>query len=66
MTIAFEKNDTSYLKLDGASLPETIRTKPTTRTNLACFTSDKVSKHDHKPLKVLQALTQCTRKVFPC
>ncbi len=43
MTIAFEQNksDTSYFKLDDA-LPETIRTKPTTMANLACFTSDKV------------------------
>ncbi len=30
-------------------LPEAIRTKPTTRTNLACFTSDKVSKHNVCP-----------------
>ncbi len=32
-TFKQNKYDTSYLKLDDA-LPETIRTKPTTRTNV--------------------------------
>ncbi len=50
MTTAFKQNkqDTSYLKLDGA-LPETIRTTPTTGVYLACFTGDKVSKHNICP-----------------
>ncbi len=36
------------LKLDDA-VPETITTIPTTRANLVCFTSDKVSKHNVCP-----------------
>ncbi len=45
MTTAFEQNesDTSYWML--LSLRQSQQ-KPTTRTNLACFTSDKVSKLD--------------------
>ncbi len=40
MTIAFEQNesDPSYFKVD-AALPETIRTKPTTRTKSVNITS---------------------------
>ncbi len=47
MTVTFKQNswDASYLKLDDA-LPEKIRTKPTSRATLACFTRDKVSQHD--------------------
>ncbi len=42
------KQDPSSLKLDDA-FPETIRTKPTARANLICFTRDKVSKHNVCP-----------------
>ncbi len=41
-------SDISYLKLDDA-LPETTRTIHTTRANLACFTSDTVSKQNVCP-----------------
>ncbi len=50
MTIDFKqsKEDVSYLKVDDA-LPATVIVIPTTRANLARFTSDKVSQHNVCP-----------------
>ncbi len=64
MTIDCKQNkyDQSYLKLDDA-LPEIIRTKPTTRTNLACFTRDKVSKHDICPQGTWETWRQLGRLI---
>ncbi len=43
MTIVFNKTSKIRPTQNLMMLPEAIRTKPTTGTNLACFTRDKVS-----------------------
>ncbi len=67
MTVALKQNksDPSCFKLDDA-LPETIRTKPTTRTNLACFTRDKVSKHDVCPQGTWGQLGRLIKETAAC
>ncbi len=63
-TYALKQNesDPSHFKLDDA-LPETVRTKPTTRTNLACFTRDRVSKHNVCPQGTWETWRQLGRLV---